>query len=362
MSLSALVQFGQRYSRSLLANTNNADIEADLEAVPEQIAQTDKLPTRPRIPAWVRWRTADQELPMGADHPWRIEGYIDSQQPPPDVEALGADALAFYAPFHFYKSGWGIFIRMSGVVYLAQALKGESLGQGDEEFLEVAEAVLVGHEWHHAACEIACTRAELTARRPLYISYFGCSEAAELEEALANAQAIHCIENVHEPVRSRTELWMSTQGPGYRDYKAWTPAVAFSSGCNRSGRYMMRALPGRGPRSDWSLYTFLFRGARNYPSMPVTRIDDLAATSVSVLRPFPREHGIQVFVYSREHPPPHIHVKTLSRENWTRYSWPPLRPLENNMALSAQAEKGLRQYVESYGAQIEERIKAVYGK
>ena len=75
-------------------------------------------------------------------------------------------------------------------MYLAEFLKGELLLDGDEQYLDFAEKILLEHEWHHAATEIACTRAELIARKSLYGPYFAHSAAAELEEALANAKAI----------------------------------------------------------------------------------------------------------------------------------------------------------------------------
>lgn len=154
------------------------------------------------------------------------------------------------------------------------------------DWIKPRRRILLRHEWHHAACEIACTRAELTAHRSLYVPYFGCAEAAELEEAMATAQAVRWME---EPVRSRAERWTSRQGPGYRDYKSWISERAFSEGLDRAARLMLSAMPDRGPRADSSLHTFLFRGARWYRSMPVSRIDDLGATGIGILRPFPRE-------------------------------------------------------------------------
>lgn len=79
-------------------------------------------PPRPGLPTWVRERTVEQELPSAREYPWRDRGPDPLQQPPPDASALGADALAFYAPFHFYRRGWGIFIRSSGVAYVAGVL------------------------------------------------------------------------------------------------------------------------------------------------------------------------------------------------------------------------------------------------
>jgi len=362
MSLSALVDFAQQRFGSLAERTSGLDpLGPGLEDAEKVDAQAGSgRAARPRLPSWMSQRTVDQELAADPEHPWRIDGPIERQQPPPDADTLGADALAFYAPFHFYRNEWGIFIRMSGVVHLAEVLKGGALRPGDEHLLDLAESVLAEHEWHHAATEIACTRAELVARRPLYLPYFASTEAAQHEEALANAQAITWVFD-SGPAKSRAESWMSRQGPGYREYGSWLAPRLFSKGIDRAARFMTASLPDQGPRADPSLHTFLFRGTHRYRSMPYTRVNDLGALGVTVLRPFPKEHGVQVFVHSNDHPPPHIHVKALSGEEETRYSWPDLIPLENDRPLSSSVEKRLRRYVESHRTRIGARVEAVYG-
>lgn len=362
MSLAALVTFAQQHFGALAENSTVFDAGSQATA-PDEAADPLGEPSRPGLPAWLRQRTPEQELPGDAGYPWRIEGAIDPQQPPPDVNALGADALAFYAPFHFYRKGWGIFIRLSGVVYLATVLKGRTLLLGEERYLDVAELILEEHEWHHAATEIACTRAELLARRSIYQPYFVLSPAAVLEEALANAQAISWAFQEGDPLGARptAELWMSQQALGYRDYQRWLASRSFSEGLDRAARFMAAVLPAPGPRADSSLHTFLYRGARRYRSMPLTRVNDLGAIGVTVLRPFPKAYGVQVFVHSNDHPPPHIHVEAPPGGQETRYSWPELVPLENDKPLPSSAEKGLRRYVEAHGTKIGARVEAVYG-
>src|SRR4029453_14423689 len=172
MSLSALVTFAQRYFGSLAEDTRAGDAVAHTQAGDGEALSAELVPPRPGLPMWLRQRAPEQELPDGSEHSWKTEGPIVPQRPSPDVNTLGADALAFYAPFHFYRKGWGIFVRMSGVVHLGTVLKGGTIQPGDEPILDLAEFILGTHEWHHASTEIACTRAELTARRSLYHPYF----------------------------------------------------------------------------------------------------------------------------------------------------------------------------------------------
>jgi hypothetical protein len=96
--------------------------------------------------------------------------------------------------------------------------------------------------------------------------------------------------------------------------------------------------------------------------MHYVRVNDLGSIGVTVLRPFPKAHGVQVFVHSNDHPPPHIHVQVLSGGEETRYSWPGLVPLENDKPLPGAAQKGLSRYVDLHGSKIDARVQAVYGK
>lgn len=364
MSLAALVEFAQRNFGVLTENLPIGDTEARTTDPADQGVNTLRPPLRPGLPVWLRQRTPEREMPASPDFPWRIEGDIGVQNDMAEVDTLGPDALAFYVPFHFYRCGWGIFIRMSGAVHLAKVLKGSRLRPGDEDFLDLAESILVEHEWHHAATEIASTRMELFARRAIYRPYFySTSGAAPLEEALANAQAFSRVFEGGDPwgARLRAENWMSRQGEGYRDYARWLKSRKFSAGLDQAARFMTEVLPDPKPRADTSLHTFLYRGAGGYRSMPLVRVNDLGAIGVTVLRPFPKAYGLQVLVHSNDHPPPHIHVQILSGGGDVRYSWPDLVPLKGERPITNRDQRGLRRYIEVHGTEIGDRVKAVYG-
>ncbi|MBI2182509.1 MAG: hypothetical protein HYU31_17035 [Deltaproteobacteria bacterium] len=328
---------------------------------PDLTLPAPRLPPRPPIPDWLRTRRPEQDAPADRAHPWQIHDTVLPPLPPPNVDAVGADALAFYLPFHFYSDGWGIYIRESGVKYLACVLKDGALIPGDEHYLATAEEILYHHEMWHAAAEVACTRAELLARRSMYREYFRERDAAEHEEALANANAIRqCLRFPDAPMRSQLEHWMRRQGPGYSDYARWLKTPAFARGRNASARFMTRALPKPVPKVAGAPHDFLYRGAASYPSMPVARVLDVESSGASVVRPFPKEFGLQVFVYTRDHDPPHFHIFLPSEGKETRYLWPGLVPYEGDPRLTGSNEKAFRRYWNNHGQGIVAKLETVY--
>ena len=346
MTLKSLVAFAQQNFASF-DGLSNAEV-----ALPIQ--------PRPPLPSWLSSDSTFEEFPYEAEC-WIIEGNANLPKPPANVSSLGADALAFYLPFHFYREGWGIYVLSSGVLHLASVLKGGALRAGDEAYLEVADWILIEHEQFHANTEIAATRAELVSRQSLYRPYFRDSVAAPHEEALANANAIRwALTSNEDPldVQPNLETWMKRQGPGYCDYHRWVSSRLFTSGLEKTGRHLVKPLPAPTPKSGSTPHTFLFRGARRY-KMPVTRFHDLSRGNVSILRPFPKAHGLQVLVHTNDHPPAHIHIRANGLE--TRYEWKTLKPLKGDAQLSNSAEKSLQRYLEMHRADIHRKLVKVYG-
>jgi hypothetical protein len=355
MSLRTLVEFAQE-NFGVLWQAPGARVDETKNPEYADIAP------RPPVPEWIG-ETDERDVPFDGSHPWRIEGPIDPQQPPPEMERIGSDALAFWVPFHFYRERWGIYIRLSGVRYLASVLKGGRLLPGDEEYLHIAEAILFEHERTHATIEIACTRAEMVARRSLYQEYFADRAAAEHEEAISNAQATLWALDINgggAQVRARAEAWMRRQGPGYRDFGNWVDSRKLSRGMDRAAHFMLKPLPAPHPKASGPSKTFLFHEAKRY-AVPAKRINDLPPSHVSVLRPLPKKFGIQILVHSNDHAPPHIHIQMPPGGAETKYIWPDLVPVKNQKPLPSGGEKSLRRYLESHRAEVEERLRRVYG-
>jgi hypothetical protein len=363
VSLATLVEYAQT-SFGVVSTSTTDETSELLTDAGQAVARTqlaNPSPVRPPIPDWIRARRPEEEAPANSEHKWRIHGSIPPPLPPPDVDQVGADALAFYVPFHLYSRDWGIYIRDAGVKYLAFVLKGSALMPGDEGYLSMAELFLRHHEMWHAATEVACTRAELVARRSLYREYFVQAEASIHEEAIANAHAIRWTfdeDTVAE--RLNAEKWMRRQGPGYRDFAKWVSPTSFTRGQNVAARFMTDVLPPPAPKAAGAPQQFLYRGALDYPSMPVTRILEPSADDASVVRPFPREFGLQVFVYSNDHRPPHFHIKLLSNNDETRYLWPELKPYEGNLRLTGSNAKSFDKYWQTYKGPIIAKLRTVY--
>lgn len=355
MSLRSIVAFAQAHfaGPSLVPDETSS---SDSESLAPKLVDAIR---RPQMPHWLRQPASGSLIPLPSDHRWKISGPIDRLEREPDPQSMGIDTLAFYLPFHFYRTRWGIYVRSSGVAALARVLKGVPLTLGDEEYLYQAHEILFEHELFHAAAEIACARAEIVCRVGLYHPYYAHGPAAEHEEALANASAVRPNDDRSAPIR-RLMAWMRRGGPGYREFHRWTKSSSFSRGLSRAAHHIVAPLPAPKPSASGPPLDFLFRGYYLY-NVPTTEVVDEDLSGLSLLRPFPRKYGIQVLVHSNDHNPPHIHISVSPDEPDTRYAWPSLTPLKSNPALPRSKEKSLHRYIEEMRDAIEERVQAVYG-
>lgn len=151
-------------------------------------------PNHPRshIPPWLEGRN-ETAIEIGMDDEIEVEGDIGESsrenEPPQSF-----DALAYYLPFHFYKTGWGIYVRTSGILQLANHLSTRRLGLAA---LRYAFRILIEHERMHCLAEIAASRIEVISGLSTYRAYFVNRQASEHEEAIDDSK-MGCVQRLPE--------------------------------------------------------------------------------------------------------------------------------------------------------------------
>ena len=110
--------------------------------------------------------------------------------------------------------------------------------------------------------------------------------------------------------------WMKTQPAGYRDFDRWSGRYGLRNGeaaLVEQLHFSLSHWRGEAIASDAYILD-LYRDAE-YSHVPVTRITDARLPGLRSARQFQKAYGMQVKVYSNEHPPPHIHVGFLDTKH-----------------------------------------------
>lgn len=309
-----------------------------------------------RLPTWVQEpRLIDGEIIDGAANLVLEAADPDLSATAPVPDGTTPDSLAYYLPFHFYRTRWGIYIRASGVLALARRLSPVSV---DPAAIAAAHLVLLEHERCHFVCEYGASRTEAVCDASRYHEYFRNRPASEFEEALANADAFRALLRTCPRFGPTLARWMKTQPAGYRDFdlclppqvrSSWRRAAALMNAPTNSPATATRALP---PAE------FLFRAVRQ-STVPTYWVHDIRNTSVDFVRLFPRQFGLQVLVHSNDHKPPHIHIQVPPGTERTRYRWPELTPVDGDPALRRGERRNLERYLAMHSAAIAARVTAV---
>jgi len=329
------------------------------------------IPGRAPVPDWVT-SAAEHSITADGDHAVRIENDGSAAAPNPVTDTSIPDVLAYYLPFHFYKKAWGIYVRAAGVCALAEQLRPKA-GTADLPVLDFAYRLLLEHERFHFFAEYAASRLEVVTTEPCYregthtdipgySGYFQDHAAACHEEALANAHAVQACKRCDSgPLLDSAQAWMTTQPEGYRDFKQWLPP-AFDDGRRRVAVHMspVRAMTNRLCSCGYPFHPAEFLFFRVNPRRaPVRIVLDAALPWLMVAKPFPKQFGLQVYVFPNDHKPPHIHIDRPPGTPYTRYLWPDLKPYPNDARLRSSEEKALRRYVAVHGARIAQKVGAV---
>jgi len=217
----------------------------------------------------------------------------------------------------------------------------------------------------------AASKIEVVTVKACYATYFGNKEASLHEEALANARALRSIILRHSffsDLVDKADRWMRTQCAGYCDFYKWLPPC-FINGERRTYAFMTWPATGINPitpspmPSGESAYAshpaeFLFRHAAER-RVPIYIILDPSVPLVQIAKPFPKDFGLQIFVHTNDHKPPHIHIECPPGTPYTRYQWPELTPLRGDSSLRAADEKNLREYVNKFSSDIKRKVEGI---
>lgn len=118
---------------------------------------------------------------------------------------------------------------------------------------------------------------------------------------------------------------MKSQPSGYRDYDQWNESNGLKKGRTAITNHLHDSLKhwrNEQIRTDAKILD-LYQDLR-YPKIPIFRVPDLSG--LGSVRRFEKSYGMQVCVFSNDHPPPHIHVDFLDNKTPIRVGWPSLAP------------------------------------
>lgn len=312
---------------------------------------------------------------------------------------LPFDASAYYLPFHYYRSDWGVYLLASGILDLVGELIRHRLRLKPERWLiGFAARALWLHELFHHRAEIACSRLELPLPAPRagasnYSDYFHDRIGSFYEEAIANAYVARNIERYYKDIEETEEFvtarfaLLDVMDHQPKPYGLWHQRVGNGPyGRGRDtliNRMFQRWLPSS-PAPAAILGSALYFGHPHHEAeaCPVYMVLDQTGPLIRVGKPFPKFVGLQVFVHSNDHRPPHFHVRDLDSGNETRYLWPPypndagatgallanwdgqtppLRLYPNDPPLPGRKQEHLQEYLAKYRRQMAARVNAVYG-
>ena len=205
--------------------------------------------------------------------------------------------------------------------------------------------------------------------------------ASWIEESLANAKAYQSLgrqilriasQSAIDQFKSFLATWMKRQPPGYRDYDQWKGRMGVTNGEAAIKEHLHQSLEhwrlnygikGHWRRSKTHNYIDvldLFRDAE-YSKISVTRILDARLPGLGSVREFPKAYGLQVSVFSNDHPPPHVHVDFLDGKPKLRVAWPSLQSLSNARPLSRSERSNLSEYLNLHGQNILRKLRIIFG-
>lgn len=182
--------------------------------------------------------TVDAEIQLGRREESSLEGEFEPifQLPPAiengvpklggnqealiaqDVLLHGMDALGWYGSFHVRGRQWGIYVKVSGLLYLVQnAFAG--LDVEPVAKIRLAFRAILDHELFHFATDYAISQTELAVHHAWWVPFKASGHDREQEEKLANAYMLRRFRTGPKLQGKQEALrFFTTQQPaGYKD-------------------------------------------------------------------------------------------------------------------------------------------------
>ena len=171
---------------------------------------------------------SDNELKIFGGHPG---GLVNNPPGGHPGSTSVIDRLAFYLPFHSFRTWWGIYLLPEGILTVRRELTPffRANGIGGRDQVRIAKRLLYHHEYYHHAVESFGTRLEAITNRSVYLSVFTPRYLATrltsdcYEEICANSYArervLSGLEGIPAPkrgLRDAINQWFDGQPPGYK--------------------------------------------------------------------------------------------------------------------------------------------------
>ena len=229
---------------------------------------------------------------IGADVDETLPGLggEDGKKIQKSVELHGTDALGWYVSFHHPGIQWGIYIPVSGMVYLIKnAFSGLSATLDTKSHL--AFHAILNHELFHFATDYAIAQAELAHQDPWYVPAKKAFRAGKPdycveEEQLANAYMLSAFRSMKPALRVRDKqaalrAFVAKQPEGYRDALGVRPrhwdrllenlAKRYGPHAKKSSSHPLLWVPSSG--FDWA-QQFPIRPRINWRYCPIHLVND----------------------------------------------------------------------------------------
>ena len=202
----------------------------------------------------------------------------------------GMDALGGYLSFHYTGLQWGIYIPISGIVYMIRNVFG-GLSAPLVTKAHLAFHAILNHELFHFATDYAIAQAELAHQEPWYIPAkkefravkpYYCAE----EEQMANAYMLAAFSSMKPALRMKgkqaaLQAFIAKQPEGYCEALCVLPqdwdlllsnlAHCYGSHANKSAKHPSLWDPSLG--YDWA-QQFPLRPRINWRYCPIHLVDD----------------------------------------------------------------------------------------